>query len=523
MSPDDALAALQPQHPMSISAMVGQTWDVVVVGAGHNGLTAAAYLARAGKSVLVLERRDRLGGAATLEEMWPGYVISPCAYLAGLLHPVVIDELQLRRRGLEIVVGDPSYFVPFQDGSHFTAWMDDAKTAASIASFAPHDVAGHFRRQALFDRVRDALRPESDDDLWLQHSPTRQQIEERLMHDPEALQLLFEDSQIDNLRRFYRDERMIAAYAGQGIIGINASPFDPGTASVDFYHGSGRQENRPGEWGFVMGGMGVVSAVLADAAAGAGAVIAIDLPVARIRPGLGVELETGDLIRSRSVVSNADPATTLTLLGDEAPDGFRDAVEAVPIESAAAKVTFALAALPDFGEPHATLAQIEIVRSPDAVHESYLAARRGEISDEIWCELYLQTPYDPSIAPPGKHVLSAFCQYVPYSWADERSWDDHRDEVAATVIRSIERFAPGFSGLVEHVNVEGPPDLEDRLGLSGGHIFHGDIRPDHLWDNRLSYRTGAQGVYLCGAGTHPGGGVISANGRNSARVVLADL
>jgi phytoene dehydrogenase-like protein len=523
VNPTDALAALQPEHPMSISAMAGQMWDVVVVGAGHNGLTTAAYLARAGKSVLVLERRDRIGGAATLEEMWPGYVVSPCAYLAGLLHPTVIDELQLRERGLQIVVGNPLYFAPFEDGTSFTAWVDEADTAASIAAFAPDDVAGHFRRQALFDRIRDALRPESDDDLWLHHSPTREQIEERLFHDPAARRLLFEDSQVDNLRTFYRDERMVTAYAGQGIIGINASPFDPGTAAVDFHHGSGRQEGRAGEWGFVMGGMGVVSAVLADAAGGAGAVIAVGLPVARIRPGLGVELETGDLIRARVVVSNADPVRTLTMMAEEAPADFHRAVERIPIESATAKVTFALAALPDFGAPHATLAQVEIARSAQALHDSYLAAGRGEITDEIWCELYFQTPYDPSIAPPGKHVLSAFCQYVPSTWADGRSWDEHRTRVGETVIRSIERFAPGFSSLIEHMKVEGPPDLEQRLGLTGGHIFHGDIRSEYLWDRRLTYRTGAEGVYLCGAGTHPGGGVISANGRNAARVVLADM
>jgi phytoene dehydrogenase-like protein len=156
------------------------------------------------------------------------------------------------------------------------------------------------------------------------------------------------------------------------------------------------------------------------------------------------------------------------------------------------------------------------------LHESYQAARRGEISDELWCELYFQTPYDPSIAPPDKHVLSAFCQYVPYTWADGRTWDEHRGDVGNRVIASIERFAPGFADLVEHIHIDGPPDLETRVGLTGGHIFHGSCLPEHMWDRRLPYRTGAPGVYLCGAGTYPGGSVIGVNGRNAALAALED-
>ncbi len=213
----------------------------------------------------------------------------------------------------------------------------------------------------------------------------------------------------------------------------------------------------------------------------------------------------------------------MSLLGEAASPGLRAAVAEVPRESATLKVTFALSALPDFGYPHATLAQVEIARSAEALHESYLAAQRGEVSDELWCELYFQTPYDPSIAPPGKHVLSAFCQYVPYRWADGRGWDEHRADVGQRVVRSIERFAPGFGSLVEEIWVDGPPDIEARTGLTGGHIFHGECLPAYMWDRRLPYRTDHAGVYLCGAGTHPGGSVIGANGRNAAHAVLTDL
>jgi phytoene dehydrogenase-like protein len=494
-------------------------WDVIVVGAGHNGLTAAAYLARAGKRVLVVERRDRIGGAATLEEMWPGYVISPCAYLAGLFHDRVIDDLDLRARGLEIVMGDPTYFVPFSDGHSLTVWSDDEATFRSIRAFAPDQVEGWVARNDLFDRMRDALRPPDDRDIWLDLDPRRSEIEGRLAGDDIALATMFTDSQVDNLRRFFSDERMVAAYSGQGVIGTNASPFDPGTAFVDFHHASGRQEGVAGEWGFVMGGMGAVSAALAHAAEDAGAVIATDVEVTQIVPGSGVVLANGDHVDAQVVVVNADPVRAAAMVSDT---GFTQRVARTPTESATVKATFALSDLPDFGVAHATRAQVEIVRSPEAMHESYLAARNGTMTDELWCELYFQTPYDPSIAPAGKHVLSAFCQYAPYAWADGGTWDDHRTEVADAIIRSIERFAPGFGALVEHAHIQGPPDIESSIGLTGGHIFQGEILPDYMWEHRLAYRTGVPGVYLCGAATHPGGSVIGINGRNAAMAVLED-
>ena len=317
LSPSQILQALRPPPPTEPPS--GRKWDVVVVGGGHNGLTAAAYLARAGWKTLVVERRDRLGGAATLEEMWPGYVVSPCAYLAGLFHERVIDDLALRSYGLSIAMGDPTYFAPFEDGNSFTAWADSQRTVDSIRQFAPGDVDGHFARERLFDRIRDALRPNGDEDIWLDASPSRKDIEARLGGDEELISTLFVDSQVEHLRRFYKDERMVTAYAGQGIIGTNASPFDPGTASIDYHHASGRQEGQPGEWGFVMGGMGAVSHALHQAALAAGATVVVDAPVARIVPGEGAELSSGGMAHAPVIISNADPAVTVGLLGNDAP------------------------------------------------------------------------------------------------------------------------------------------------------------------------------------------------------------
>jgi phytoene dehydrogenase-like protein len=507
--------------PVTLMEITARSWDAIVVGGGHNGIAAAAYLARAGKRVVVVERRDRLGGAATVEEMWPGYHISPCAYLAGLLHPRVIDDLDLRRHGFSVTTIDPDLFVPFADGSSLTCWSDSERTVAEIARLSPPDVDGYLARQRVWDRIRDALRPEGDKDVWLGEPPSRSEIEDRLGGDAELIHVLFEQSQIDHLSTFFKDERLITAYAGQGVIGTNASPFDPGTASIEFHHSSGRLEGSAGTWGFVTGGMGMVSAALADSAREAGATLATGVEVASIFPGEGVELADGGVIHAPVVLCNADPERAAALLGASAPTSFLQRVDEVPRSSPVVKVTYALNALPDFGAEHATSAQVEITTGPAAMHKSFLAASRGELSDHLWCELYFQTVYDPSIAPPGKHVLSAFCQYVPHTFATG-SWEERREEVGDLVTGSIERFAPGFSDLVEQRNIDGPPDVEDRIGLSGGHIFQGECLPAFMWDRRLPYRTGADGVYLCGAATHPGGSVIAVNGRNAAMAVIKD-
>ncbi len=507
---------------MTTTELTSKRWDAIIVGAGHNGLTAAAYLARAGRRVLVLERRDQLGGACTLEEPWPGYAISPCAYLCGLLHPLVVEELGLHRHGYELIPlrhEDPYMTVPHEDGSAFTEWIDEERTVAELGEA---DGRGYREYVALNARIRDALRPAGPDDLWLAEPPSRALIEERLGGDEVAIATLFEDAYTTMLERFF-SPRVVDALAGQGVIGTFASPRDAGTASIAWHHSSGRLTGYPGAWTYVRGGMGRVSFAIAGAAREAGAVIATGVPVGAIRPGEGVELEDGRRIEARAVVSNADPRRALALLDGAAPAAFRERVEAQPSESPVLKVNFALSDLPRFPQAeHATRGSVNVTAGADALHRACRAAQAGGVADELWCELYFQTVADPSVAPAGRHVMSAFCQYVPYRLA-EGDWDSRRDEMADRVEASIERFAPGFRDLVVEREALAPPDVERKIGLTGGHIFQGECLPEYMWDRRLPYRTGAEGVYLCGAGTHPGGSVIAANGRNAALAVDSDL
>lgn len=503
---------------------IARTWDAVVVGGGHNGLTAAAYLARAGRSVLVLERREIVGGAATIEEPWPGFRVSPCAYVAGLLHPRVVDELELRRHGVQVTLLDPQMVVPVEPGVNLIEWRDRERTLEGIRRWAPDQVDGFRALGDFWDRVNRALRPHGDDDIWLHEAPTREQVEERLEHDPEMVTAVFESSVVDDLRRFLTDERLVDALASQGIIGTNASPFDPGTAMVRYHHMSGYLEGGDGDWGFVHGGIGVVSMALRSAAEEAGAVVLTGAPVARILPGRGVELEDGTTVGARVVLSNADPVRTLGLIDpSEVPSGFAGRVAAWEITGVSCKVNAALSALPVFnGEEAAATGQVDVGPGLEAMHAAHRMSSRGEFG-EPWAELYFQTAYDPTVAPEGKHLMSAFVQYAPYEWADGGSWDDHRDEVGRTVVKAIERWAPGFSDLVEGIEVTGPPDIEEKIGLTGGHIFQGECLPHQMFDRRMPYRTPIDGVYLCGASTHPGGSVIAVNGRNAALRAHADL
>lgn len=513
--------------PVPLSELTAKTWDVVIVGAGHNGLACAAYLARGGQRVLVIESRERVGGACTIEEPFPGVRMSPCAYLAGLLHPLVVEELGLPRRGFQWTPAVNGLFVPFLDGTSIQLWDDDARCEAEVRALAPGDVAGWNAMCDVIRRLRDALRPNGAGDAWIGEAPTREQIEERIGNDDEARSLLFDWSMAELVERYLRDERLQVAYLGQGVIGTNASPFDAGTASIRFHHASGRLGGMPGMWGYVRGGMGMVSFYFCDAAREAGATVVSGVPVAQILPGEGVLLESGERIAARIVVSNADPRRTLSMLNAAADPQWRTQVERVPIEGCTVKLNVHLRELPNFDARPGTdgphhYGQINAPLTKDEWKTGFAAARRGELPKQLWCELYFQSVHDASVAPEGTHTMSVFAQYVPYSLADG-TWDSRRDEVRRLALNSLGRFCSNIDDAVVDAQVLGPPDIERKVGLTGGHIFQGECLPPYMWANRLSARTPMRGVYLCGACTHPGGSVIGINGRNAAMAVLKDL
>jgi phytoene dehydrogenase-like protein len=509
--------------PAPITELATRRWDVVVVGGGHNGLTAAAYLARAGKSVLVLERREQLGGAATLERPFADdqdYLVSPCAYVVGLLHPLVVSELGLHRRGFDVTLMDPSLWCPFEDGTSMAVWSDQAATAEEVAALSPSDVDGYLAYDALFERIRVAVRL-GRRDTWVDAAPDRAELAELFGADTEALEVLLHRSIADVVEEHVRDERLRAMLHGQGVIGTWAGPRDPGTAGVHAMHSLGTLAD--GRWGYVRGGTGRVSFAIADAAVAHGAVLAGGVPVAAIEPGVGVRLAGGELIRADVVVSNADPKATTALCTD-VPDEWRSRVDAWRSTSPVLKINCALRRLPRFpaaadpGLPHR--AMVTVTAGIDATQAAFERAVAGHPAPS-WAEVYFPSAYDESVAPPGRHVMSVFAQYVPYALA-EGSWDTRRDEIADAALAEVARFAPDVVDCIEHREVLGPPDVEARIGLTGGHIFQGDCLPDQMWDRRFAPRTPIPGVYLAGAATHPGGSVIGVNGRNAAMAVLAD-
>jgi phytoene dehydrogenase-like protein len=509
-----------------MSALVATRWDVVVVGAGHNGLTAAAYLAKAGWRVAVLERRTRVGGACTLEQPFPDprWHVSPCAYAVGLLHPLVVDELGLRRLGYRVHVVDPHLWCPFEDGTSIALWDDADRSAAAVAALSPRDVAGYQAYDALFGRIRRGLRA-GVRDTWVGEAPTMAEIEEIFADDPEAVEVLQHTSIADVVERHVRDERLRTALHGQGIIGTYAGPREPGTAAIHAMHASGTIEGRPGAWGYVHGGMGQVSFALADAAVQAGAVLCSGVEVSSIVPGDGVRIDDGRIIRARAVVSNADPKRTLALCEHGIPEQFRRRVDAWRAESPVLKLNCALHRLPRFAcagdSAMAHRGMVTISTGIDDTQSACESSRRGEPAP-AWCELYFHTSYDASVAPAGGHIMSVFAQYVPYRLGSG-DWERRREEIGDAAIACIARFAPGIAATIAHRQVLGPPDVEARIGLTGGHIFQGECVPEQMWTNRFAPRTPIDSLYLCGAATHPGGSVIAVNGRNAAMAVSSDL
>ncbi len=432
--------------PMPVKELAARTWDAVIVGGGHNGLTAAAYLAKAGQSVLVLERRERLGGACTLERPFPDdrYSVSPCAYVVGLLDEVVIQELQLRQRGFECYVADPNLWVPFEDGTSFGQFLDDNKTQQNLEQLkvSKKDIDGYWAYEHLFDEIRQRLRTRGRD-TWLGDTPTREEIEDLLHGEQTMIDIVFNASISDVLDDHMSDQRLKDALFGQGVIAAYGGPKDPGTASIKLMHYQGDLEGQGPVWGYVKGGMGMISFAIADAAQEAGAVLAAGVPVSTITPGESVTLEDGTVIRARTILCNADPKRALDMLTD-VPADYRARLEAWKVRSPVVKFNAALTGLPNWtaapGEDWPAKATIDLTTGLDDAQRAFEACDRGEPAVGFG-EIYIQTGYDPSPAPSDRHLLSVFGQYAPY----DMDWATRRDEVAKQFIDLIARFAPNFA------------------------------------------------------------------------------
>jgi len=524
-------------------------YDAIVIGAGHNGLTAAAYLARAGLSTLVLERREIVGGCCVTEEIAPGCRASTTSYIASMLRPEVIRDLDLGAHGLRMVPCEPGLQVALPGGVTIPWWRDDARTAAEIERFSKRDAATFLRMDAELKQLARYLQPfflEPPPDVGARGLAGLRELLRvgrrfrRISGDEIARLLRFLTGSLgDLLDRSYEAEEVKALILANNVYGKHGGPYQNGSALGLLFHLlSGGEQEVQGFFGHVMGGMGSITGAMAAAGLARGVEIVTSRPVARVvvRGGAarGVVLEDGSEIEARLVVSNADPKRTLLGLVEtsELPEDFREAVRAIKMDGPCAKLNLMLGeeprveGMPPDADP-GRRSLFTLVPSLESAEACYAAARRGEIPEELWVDCVVASNVDPSLAPPGRHVMTCFVQYVPYRLA-AGSWDGERERLADRVIATIGRYAPNVPGAIEARQMLTPLDLEQRYGLTEGNIFHGDLVLDQLFFMRpvpgwAGYRTPLAGLYLCGAGTHPGGGVTGAPGYNAAHQILRDL
>jgi len=523
-------------------------YDAVVVGAGHNGLTAAAYLARAGLSTLVLERRDIVGGCCVTEEIAPGCRVSTTSYIASMLRPEVISDLRLAEYGLRMVPCDPAIQVPFPDGHVVPWWADRERAQAEFKKISAKDAETFVQVDDRLKKLARYLQP-----FFMEPPP---EIDTRSMRgwtdlfragkkfrgisSDEVAQLIsfLTGSLGEFLDHNYESEKMKTMFLANNVYGKHGGPYQPGTAIGLLFHLlSGGEHELQGFYGHVMGGMGAITQALAAAGKKLGAEIRTSAPVAQIdvRDGRarGVVLEDGTEIRARIVLSNADPKRTFLKMvaASQLPNEFLHAIRGIKMEGPCAKVNLVLDAEPRFTgtSPDATALErtfYTLVPSLAFAERCYDIAKFGEIPEELWVDCVVSSNADPSLAPAGKHILTCFVQYVPYHLR-QGNWDENRELLGDRVIRKIAEYAPNVPNAIIARQVLTPLDLERTYGLTEGNIFHGDLRLEQLFFMRpvsgwSQYRTPIDGLYLCGAGAHPGGGVTGAPGHNAAHQVLRD-
>jgi phytoene dehydrogenase-like protein len=516
-------------------------------------LVTAAYLSRAGLKVVVLERREVLGGACVTEEIFQGYKVSTAAYLCSLMQERIIRELDLPRYGYQVYAKDPAFFTPFPDGRHLTMWQDRTRTCEEIAKFSRKDAETYPKYEDFVERLSEfaegmLLRtpPNITRTNWSDLSALgKLGWEMAQMPDDERVgqARIFTQSVAEFLEPWFESEELKVTLATDGVIGTNGGPRSPGTAYVLLHHVIGKVDGHRGLWGFVRGGMGAISQSIASAARAAGAEIRANAPVARIllneseagARAIGVVLDGGEEIYARTVISCADPKRTfLGLVGEQfLPPEFARGVREIAMKGCSMKINLALDGLPNFAAiPGSTLqphhkTTMHICPSIDYVEHAWDDAKYGKPSEFPLIEMTIPTTYDDSIAPPGKHIMGIFLQYAPYDLRNA-DWKTLKDVYADRVMNLIEDYAPGFKSLVSARQVLSPLDLEEIYGLTGGNIFHGEMSVGQLFFMRpvpgwAKYRTPVRSLYMCGSGTHPGGGVMGAPGYNAAREILSDL
>ncbi|KAJ6678621.1 FAD/NAD(P)-BINDING DOMAIN-CONTAINING PROTEIN-RELATED [Salix viminalis] len=546
------------------TALKEKKWDVLVIGAGHNGLTAAAYLAGSGLSVAVLERRHVIGGAAVTEELIPGFKFSRCSYLQSLLRPSLIRELELGRHGLKLLKRNPSSFTPCLDGSYLLLGPDRELNHSEISKFSVNDANAYHRYEKqlenfckLMDPLLDSPPPETTQNgasfndrlkdkfrksvFWASFMRQALSLGQKDLVDFMDL-LLSPASKV--LNKWFESDVLKATLATDAVIGSTASVHTPGSGYVLLHHVMGETDGDRGIWSYVEGGMGSVSSAIANAARESGAHIVTSAEVSQLMikdSGTvnGVLLADGTEVISPIVLSNATPYKTFMELvpNNTLPDDFTRALKYSDYSSATTKINLAVDKLPQFqccklNHPDAGPQHVGTIHigseSMEEIDSACQDAVNGVPSRRPVIEMTIPSVLDKTISPPGKHVINLFIQYTPYKPSDG-SWGNtaYRESFAQKCFSLIEEYAPGFSSSIIGYDMLTPPDLEREFGLTGGNIFHGAMGLDSLFLMRpvkgwSSYRTPLQGLYLCGSGTHPGGGVMGAPGRNAARVVLQD-